>query len=163
MKRFWIIIIVIVVVCGILFALTYSIPQIKEVAGELAANKVPFWLIGLLAPILYLFRNIGKGLTNILPVSGEEDNIKKENERISKELERINAEVERLDSWRKREIDIQMKEIDRLKTSIQMLTEASKALDSNIEKIKETDPSSFTEGKSAKDIFDGLSRYLGTQ
>jgi DNA repair exonuclease SbcCD ATPase subunit len=163
MKRFWVIVIIIVIACGILFALTYSVPQIKDVANELARNKVPFWLIGLLAPIMYLFRNLGKSLSNLLPRSGEEEDIKNENERITKELERINNEVSRLDTWRKNEIDIQMKEIERLKVSIKMLTEASRTLDSNIERIKEKDPASFTEGKSAKEIFDGLNQYLGIQ
>ncbi len=162
MKKFWIIIIIIVIVCGLLFALTYSVPQIKVVAGELAENKVPFWLIGLLAPILYLFRSIGKGISKILPSSGEENEIKNENARITEELSKINSEVERLDIWRKREIDIQMKEIERLKLSIRILTEASRNLDSSIESLREKDPSSFTEGMSNKEVFDELDKYLGT-
>ena len=163
MKKFWVIVIVVVLVCGLLFALTYSVPQIKEVANELAKNKMPIWLVGLLAPILYLFRNIFKGLTNILPTSGEEKAIKNENERILKELDRINSEVGRIDEWRKREIDIQMKEIERLKQSIKMLSEASRTLDANIEKLKEKDPASFTEGMSNKEVFDALDKYLGIQ
>ena len=161
MKKFWVILIIIVLVCAILFALTYSVPQIKDVADEMAANRVPFWLIGLLAPFLYVFKSIGKGLANIFPKSGEEEAIKKENDRILKELNEINNEVERLDKWRRNEIDIQMKEIERLKVSIKMLSKASRVLDTNIQKLKEKDPTSFTEGMSNQEVFDALDNYLG--
>ena len=164
MKKFWTILVLLIVFIAVMYLLTDNIPQIKDTANQLASNnKMPIWLIGLLAPIIYFFKSIWKGITNILPVKGEEDAIKKENERIQKELERINNEVTRIDQWRTKEIDIQMKEIERLRQSIGILKEVSRSMDNDIEKIKMAEPSQWAEGKSNKQVFDGLDKYLGLQ
>jgi hypothetical protein len=164
MKKYWVVIIILVAIIALMYFLTNNIPQIKEVADQLAKNnKMPIWLVGLLSPIIYFFKSIWKGITNILPGREEEEAIRNENEKIQKELDRINNEVSRIDEWRTKEIDIQMKEIERLRQSIGILKEVSKTMDSNIEKMKNANPSSWAEGKSNKQIFDELDKYLGLQ
>jgi hypothetical protein len=162
MKKFWIIVILIIAFFALMIFLTYNVPQIKEYALQMSKNrKLPIWIVGLLAPIIYFFKSIGRAFTNILPGKGEEEAIQKENERIQKELDKINSEVARIDQWRKSEIDIQLKEIERLKQSIGILKSVSEGMDADLEKMKNADSSEWTKGKTNKQVFDDLDRYLG--
>ncbi len=143
MKKFWLIVIIIVAFCILMYILSNNVPQIKDVANELVAKqKLPIWLVGLLAPIIYFFKSISKGFSGLFSSNGQEEKIEKENDRILKELEMIKNDISRIDSWRKEEIEREIAKIELLRKDLLFM-------DSRYTKIK--NEFALLEGKSLKD------------
>ncbi len=163
MKKLWLIILVIALICAALFALTFFVPDIRTFAEGLKKSNVPIWLVGLLAPILYAFKSLGGWRSKLFPISGEEKRIAEENEKIKKDLADIEAKVAGIVQWRDTELAAKLKEIDAIKDDIASKNESLKAIDAEIIRLKAMKPSEFSAGLSDEEVLAALDALAGVK
>ena len=135
MSTFWKVVIIVVVVMIVMVAITYLNQDVKGFAVDLATkHKLPLWLVGLAAPILYVF----KGLGSLLTGEGEtEKGIREKNETIKDKLGELENRVKELSDWREREIKSRMEAIATHEKTIESMEGRAKGLDASISGLLE--------------------------
>lgn len=119
MSRFSKFVIILVIVFAAMLLLTYSSPAIKEFAQGLSvSSKLPLWLVGLAAPILFVFDRIGKLLGGLFGAGPTERGIRETNEEIKAKLAQVEREVADLHQWRTTQIEPHMARIAQLQQDI---------------------------------------------
>jgi hypothetical protein len=119
LSRFWKFVIILALVLAAMLLLTYSSPAIKEFAQGLSvSSKLPLWLVGLAAPILFVFNRLGKLLGGLFGEGQTERSIREKNEAIKAKLDEVEQNVQRLDEWRRGEVEPRIRRIDALQQSI---------------------------------------------
>lgn len=119
MSKFWKVVIIIALVLAAMLLLTYSSPAIKEFAqGLSASSKLPLWLVGLAAPILFVFNRIGKFFSGLFGEGSTERGIREKNEAIKAKLDEVERSVQQLDEWRRTQIEPRMARIAQLEQGI---------------------------------------------
>ena len=137
MPKFWKAVIIIAIVAIVLYAISTFIPGVKSIADAMKGSKVPWWIAGLLAPIVFVFKKIGEGLKGLLGTGATEEEIAQKNEAIEAKLNRLEQDVQRLDEWRKSEIDRRLKTIDKHEQSIGSMEGRARALDESVKGLLE--------------------------
>jgi CBS domain containing-hemolysin-like protein len=159
MSGFWKIVIIIAIVLVAMAAITFFVPEVKEFAKETAGNsKLPLWIVGLFAPILFFFNAIGRWLKGLIGQGSTEKDIAKENEAIKAEREKLLEEVRRLDEWRTRELALQRAEIAVFENKIVELRKEAARIDLQFAQIMAQSPESFTEKMSREELQEQLAR-----
>ncbi|MBK8804982.1 MAG: hypothetical protein IPN71_23505 [Fibrobacteres bacterium] len=88
---------VLMVVGGILLLLSWFVPELKSMADEISsAGDLPYWIAGLAAPLVYLYRRIIEGIGKLFN-SGTNQKV----EDISHSREDLRKEVDELLQWRR--------------------------------------------------------------
>jgi flagellar motility protein MotE (MotC chaperone) len=137
MNQFWKVIIIIVLVLAAMVLITYTVPGIKEFAVKTAADKkLPLWVVGLFAPIVYLFKRLGEMLSNLVGSSPTEDNIRAKNEEIKAKLDGLEKDVRRLDDWRQNEVEKKLQEVARLNQQLSGMQGRAGQLDRQVDALE---------------------------
>ena len=102
-KRILISIIVVAIIAGCLLLITYLVPDINQFATDLAKQRaLPFWLIGLIAPIAFILRKSRDWFAKLFKFSNTE------------------KEIKELDDWRNEQLTV---ERSKYTTTINEITE----------------------------------------
>lgn len=130
-SSFWKIlgVVLLVVLVGLaLSAATAMNPEIKALAVEMAADShLPIWLVGLAAPIVFVFKKFfGGGSSDKL------DALERDNERLKAEQAKLRQEVSTLNGWRDQELSKQRAEIARLQGDLDSLRSKIAGVDGKI-------------------------------
>jgi hypothetical protein len=135
MSRFGKLLIIIALVLVAMLLITYLNPNIKAFASTLAGSKLPLWLVGLAAPILYAFKGLANLLGGLVGEGPTEKTIREKNEAISARLEGLERSVKQLDEWRTREIATRMDAIQAREKQIAPLEARARSLDQSIDDL----------------------------
>lgn len=162
MSTFWKVVIIIIVAMIAMVLITYFVPQVKAVGEELKiSTKLPLWIVGLFAPIIFLFRKIGGAFSGLFGGGATEESIRAENEAIKVEREKLVEEVRKLDEWRNRELELQRAEITAFEKKISSLRTEAQAIDTQFQQIMATAPDKFAEHLSKEELLKRLSGETG--
>jgi peptidoglycan hydrolase CwlO-like protein len=132
MSKFWKAVIILAIVVIVLYAVSLFVPQVKGIADAMKGSKVPWWIAGLLAPIVFVFKKIGEGFQRLLGTGATEEEIAQKNQAIEAKLAQLENDVRQLDEWRKTEIEQRTKRIDELNQNIQSMEGRAGVLDQSI-------------------------------
>jgi hypothetical protein len=136
MSRFVKLLIIIALVLVAMVLITYLNPSIKGFASALAkGSSLPLWLVGLAAPILYVFKGLANLLGGLVGEGPTEKTIREKNEAISARLEGLERSVKQLDEWRTREIATRMDAIQAREKQIAPLESRARNLDQSIDDL----------------------------
>lgn len=106
MSRFTKTILLIALVLGAMLLLTYTSPGIKAFATGLAkGSRLPIWLVGLAAPLLYVFKKIGGVFGSLFGEGATERGIRESNDAIKAKLDQVERDVQGLDQWRRTQLE----------------------------------------------------------
>ena len=154
MRKFWVIIVIIVLVLGVMVLLTYLSPEIKAYALKIATDRhLPLFIVGLFAPIAFLWKKFVDAIGNFLQ-GGTAADIENTNRQLQSRLDRIEQEVKGIDEWRKREIDAHREEIDALKKSIAEMSSKKAAIEQTIAQTEATPAVDFATGEKYEKYLD---------
>lgn len=138
MSKFWKLVVIVALVLAGLMLITFLVPDITKYASALAGkSKLPIWLVGLAAPILYVINRLKDMLGGLIGESASERDIREKNEAIKAKLAELEKNVQGLDEWRRSEIARQMKKIDEFTTSIASMEGREKGIDKSIDELTE--------------------------
>lgn len=152
-------IIIITIFLVAMVLITYLVPEVKEYAKGIAHDsKLPIWLVGLFAPILYLLKIVSDWFKGMFGPGTTEKEIAKENEAIKAEREKLLEEVRRLDEWRTRELALQRNEIAALEQKIADLRGEAANIDAQFAQLMVKAPETFTEKMSKEELQEQLIR-----
>lgn len=158
MNKVWFVIIGIILVAGLMILLTLRIPEIKALASSIAASKhLPIWIVGLFAPLIYLFQKAGDWIKSFN--SGKSGVITR-NKQIEAEQERIRRELDSLLDWRSRMLQQEYEAVTRLKTDITRMESQLASLGSQIRKIQNTPVEEIAASMSEQEKDDVFERYF---
>ncbi len=133
MSRFGKVLLIIALVLGAMLLITYLNPGVNSFALGLAkGSRLPLWLVGLAAPILYVFKGLANLLGSLVGEGATEKTIREKNEAISARLDGLERDVRQLDEWRTREIATRMDAIQQRENQIAPLEARAKSLDQSI-------------------------------
>lgn len=111
-----ILLLVLALVGGALLLLSWFVPELKSLAKDLSNQKdLPFWIAGLAAPIVYVYRRFTSGIGKLF-ASGATQQV----QAISTSRDDLRKEVDELLQWRR----------DTLRQEIQSLHATRAELDS---------------------------------
>ncbi len=112
-------IVFIVLILAAMLLITFVTPAIKSFAGDLAkSSKLPIWIVGLAAPILFFFNRLGRFLNVLFGAGSTERSIRDTNEQLKAKLDEVEQSVQRLDAWRRGEIEPRLRRIDELQGTV---------------------------------------------
>lgn len=132
MDKFWKVIILIVIAAGVMLLITIYIPDVKAFAKSISLDgKLPFWLVGLAAPILFVLDKIKKFLGGLFQ-GGTEKEISKENEKIKAEMIELRKSVDDIEQRRRESVDPILATVARQKQTATVLERQATAIDSEI-------------------------------
>lgn len=158
MKNIWFVIIGIFLFSLVMILLTFSVPEIKTYAFGIASSKhLPLWLIGLFAPLAYLFQRIGQWIKSS---DGSRVGVITGNKQLKEEQERIRRELDSLLDWRSRMLQQEYEAVSRLKTDISRMEAQLAGLGSQIRKIQNTSVEEISASMGDKEKDDVFERYL---
>ncbi len=144
MSKFWKIALPVIVFFAAMILLTFLVPDIKTFASGFAASKdLPLWIVGLFAPILYLFIKIKDGLLQFTGESETEKEIRKVNEQIKQEISQLRQDVGVMDRWMRENVGEELRHIERLNERMAGLQQRRDRIEARIAEI---------EGASAQDF-----------
>jgi len=118
------------VVAAVMLALTFLVKDIGAVAAQLAEGdgrlrsmgKAGIVLVGLFAPIVYLFRRFGQWLKDLLGAgpgpSGKEAALARRTEELERRLDRVREDVARLDGQRAEELSRAQERVRELEAAV---------------------------------------------
>ncbi len=143
MSKFWKtllkVLIIIIIAGGIMLLITFLVPNVKEFASEFSEkHNISLWIVGLFAPIAYVFKRLKDFLSGILGTGKTEKEIEEENEAIKAEIARLRQEVLSLDEWRRESIHQEITEINSLQQRLESMEGRSGTLRQQIETLSET-------------------------
>ncbi len=137
MSGFWKFLLIIVIIAGVMLVITFTIPDVARYAKDLAGkNKLPVWIVGLFAPIAYVFRMFSEWLNKLLGTSSTEQSIQDRNEELKVKVKSLEDEVNKLDEWRRTEIDKRKSDIDRFNANIASMDQRAGAIDAQIQDLQ---------------------------
>lgn len=143
MSRFAKILVLVVLFFGLMLLLTYISPDIKQYATQLSAGgRLPLWIVGLLAPILFAFQKLGDLVRGIFGESGTEKRIRESNESIKVRLAEVEGNVRRIDEWRAREVESRLGRITAWEADVASMRGREAVLDDQISGLRERDQQS---------------------
>lgn len=91
------ILLIVVVVGGLLLLISWQIPDVNRIAKDLSqVSDLPYWIAGLAAPIVYLYRKLTGSIGNLF-ASGATKKV----EAIETSREDLRKEVDELLQWRR--------------------------------------------------------------
>jgi septal ring factor EnvC (AmiA/AmiB activator) len=130
-SSFWKIlgVVLLVAIVGVALSVATAMnPQIQALAVKMAADShLPIWLVGLAAPIVFVFKKFfGAGSSDKL------DAIERENEKLKTEQTKLRQEVSALNGWRDQELSRQRAEIARLQNDLDALRSRIAGVDGQI-------------------------------
>jgi prefoldin subunit 5 len=118
MRKVLTILLVVVVVAAAMLAITYFVPEVRQVADKMAKDKhTPWVLAGLIAPIAYLFKRVGEWLRSFFSTDSEEK-LTRENDEIKRQLAAVRSDIDRIDALRTQEIRAHQEKIAALDTRL---------------------------------------------
>jgi hypothetical protein len=130
MSGFWKIVVIVVLVLVTMLVVTYLTPDIKSFASDLATeHHLPLWVVGLAAPILYIFKGLGSLLVG---EGGTEKHVRETNQAIEERLAGLENNVQRLDQWRTQEIDRRMQKVNEFEGAATSMESREGQLDQTI-------------------------------
>jgi hypothetical protein len=142
-RSFVTVLLVALLVAGVLVAITLLVPDVRKEAGELAKSWGPgrlkfvgIVLAGLAAPIVYVFKQLAKGIRGVLPDSHREGEIAKDNAAIKSSLAQLQADIAARDEARRRELDDARRRIAELEVQVAAKKEEIRAVDRQIQQLK---------------------------
>jgi len=157
MSKFWRVVIVVGVIAVVLIAISFLVPQVKVTYDELKGNSnLPWWIVGLLSPIVFVLKKIGEMFSGLFGKSSTEQSIAQENEDIKAQRAMLLEEVRKLDEWRTRELEIQRNEIAVFEKNIATLKAQAQSLDARFQTIMATSPEKFAEHMTPEELTQGL-------
>lgn len=147
MRKFWVIIVIILLVLGLMLLLTYLSPEIRTYAQKIATDRhLPLFIVGLFAPLAFLWQKFVQAIGNFLKgETGKE--IENRNRELQSRLDRIEQEVKGIDEWRKREIDAHREEINAITKSIAEISSQKAAIEQTISQTEATPAIDFATGE----------------
>jgi cell division protein FtsB len=157
MAKFWQnvlkVLIIVVIVAGLMLLITFLVPSVKEYAKDVSQNsKLPLWIVGLFAPIAYVFQRLKNWLTNLLGTGKTEKVIREENEAIKAEMTRLRQEVQALDEWRRESVHREITEINSLRQTLASMEGRSHGLNQRIKTLAETPASELIKDMTDEEI-----------
>lgn len=159
------IVLVVVLIAGIMLALTWFVPDIKAFAQNWSGkHNVAFWIVGLFAPILYALKRIAEWLggwvKNILPTgtNDEYQRIAASNEAIKQQLAELNTRFQTMDAERTKQLADQQNRIDAFQAQAQPLEDRLKTLDETIRNFQNKPLEWFTQGMTDQEVLDALTK-----
>ncbi|HNY29725.1 MAG TPA: hypothetical protein PKO15_02460 [Fibrobacteria bacterium] len=91
------ILLLLVLMAGVLLLLSWFVPDLRDLAKDLAdQNDLPFWVAGMVAPIVYVFRRFRDGIGSLF-ASGASRKV----DAISDARDDLRKEVDELLQWRR--------------------------------------------------------------
>jgi hypothetical protein len=128
MSRFAKTMIIIGLVLALMLLLTFASPDIKAFATELSkTSKLPIWLVGLAAPLLFLFNRLGSFFSGLLGGPTEE-RIRERNEDIKRQVTGLEGDVQALDARLRAELEPRLQRIEAQQQQIGALQGRADAL-----------------------------------
>lgn len=162
MKNVWLVISGIILFFTAMVIITLTVPEVKAFASGIAQNKhLPLWLVGFLAPVIYIFQKIADGIKTF---SGLKSGVITENKRIVDEQERIRRELDSLLDWRSRTLQQEYENVKRVKNDIVRMETQLNHLSSQIQKVQNTSVHEISASMSeqeSNDVFDEYYKNLG--
>lgn len=154
MSRFTKVLVIIAAILAAMLFLTLTTPAIREFAAGLSKqSNLPIWLVGLAAPILFLFDRIGGFFRFLFGAGSTERSIRDTNDQIKAKLDDVEQRVQRLDTWRRNEIEPRLQRIDALQTSVTGMEDRAGALAAGL-------PDLVAQQAALRDERDQLQRQL---
>lgn len=140
----WKLIILVALLLG-LYLVTLNVGDVRSFAsGLMTTTKLPIWLVGLLAPILFVLQGIGKLLGSLFNSGSPEREIADSNAAIRQELIDIRQTVRDIDAWRAQQLQIHREAIARIQHSVTSMEKKLPALDAEIALLKPRINNPFT-------------------
>jgi uncharacterized protein (DUF2164 family) len=119
MSRFQKTIVIVVLILAAMLLLTFISPDIRAFATDLSKQtNVPIWLVGLAAPILFVFNRLGRFLSGLFGEGATGRSIRDANEAIKTKLDDVEHSIDRLDRWRRNEIEPRLRWIDQQQEAV---------------------------------------------
>lgn len=136
-SSFWKVVVVVLLLLAV--AVGFSLisawnPQVKTLAVQMATSShLPLWLMGLAAPIVFVFKKFfGNGSSEKL------DSLENDNRNLKAEQARLRQEVAGLNSWRDQELAKQRAEIARLQGDLDALRSRIEGVNGKIATLQAT-------------------------
>lgn len=127
------VLIITALVLGAMLLITWLVPDVRELARTLSvSSKLPMWLVGLAAPILFLFKKLGGLFGGLLGDSATERDIRTRNEEIKAKLDGLERDVRQLDEWRRTEIGQRRLQVADLDQHVAGMRTRAQAMDQDI-------------------------------
>lgn len=147
MRKFWVIIVIILLVLGTMLLITYLSPGIKAYALKISTDRhLPLFIVGLFAPIVLLWQKFVDAIGKFLKGETAAD-IENTNRELQSRLDKIEQEVRNIDEWRRKEIDAHREEIEALKKSIAEISSQKAAIQQAIAQTEATPAIDFATGE----------------
>lgn len=143
MRRLLTIFVVVLVIAAAMLLLTYAIPDIRKFAAGMAEGwHLPLFVVGLLAPILYVFNRIGKWLGSLVSSSSEQA-IEDKNRELEIRFARLERDVSDIKARRDEETRAFQKRIDALDAKLADQLSTLQAARDEVARIQATPASEF--------------------
>jgi cell division protein FtsB len=158
-RRVVVVLVVLAIVAVMMLIITYSVPAVREIAQKLGGpSTIGVWLAGLIAPVIYLLRNLRGWLSNVLGSSLQERRITEENEKLREQLAQIRKDVEGIDSRHARELQERRDQLARLEGELAVLKKEGASMEARIQDLKTADPSQRGAQMTEKEV---LEHFMG--
>lgn len=115
--------------------ITFTSKEVMNTAIDFSTkNKLPLWIIGLFAPLLFVFQKIKKWFGGLFQ-GGTQEEIREENESIKEDLKKLRLDVNNLNEWRRDAIQNEINRINVLKQNLEPLENRNTRLSEQIKSL----------------------------
>jgi len=152
MRKFWAILIIIVVILVTMILITYLSPGVKAYAEKIATDRhLPLIIVGLFAPIMKLWQGFTQAISRFFEGENITD-IEKKNQELEARLGTVEQKVGDINQWRTTEIAAQRQQIDALNKSIAAVSAQKAATLQTIAQTESTPAINFATGQKYDDF-----------
>lgn len=138
--------------------ITYTSDEVMASAMDFATEtKLPLWIVGLFAPILFLFQKIKKWFGGLFQ-GGTEQAISDENESIKSDLAKLREEVNNLNEWRRDALNNEIKKIDAIKKNLDPLESRDEILKDKIRELSKRSTDEILSDMTDEEIQDEIEK-----
>jgi hypothetical protein len=118
MRKVLTVVLLVAVLAGAMLAITLLVPDVRALADDTAKRShLPWVIVGLLAPILYVIKRIGEWLKGLLSSTAEEQ-IEAKNREIKEQLAQLRTDVAGIEARRARELGEHQQQIAALEARL---------------------------------------------